>query len=316
MTIANSILDLTGNTPLVRLNAIPASLPGCGAEVLAKLEFYNPSSSVKDRLALAMVEAAEQAGQLVPHANPPHMVVEPTSGNTGIGLAVVAAVKGYRLVLTMPESMSEERKAILRGMGAELVLTPKAQGMTGAVNEAERITAANPGAVLLQQFANLAGPLMHERTTGQEIWRDTGGNIDIFVAGIGTGGTFTGVARALKAHNPAVRTFGVEPDESPVLSGGSAQPHPIQGIGAGFVPKALDVSLLDGVIRVTGQQAMQAARRLMREEGIFTGISAGAAAHAALHLACQPENNGKRIVFIACDTAERYLSTALFAAAE
>ncbi len=307
--IAHTMLDLIGNTPLVRL----ARIPGPQAEVVAKLEFFNPASSVKDRLALAMVEAAEKEGRLRPGQNPPQVIVEPTSGNTGIGLALVAAVKGYRLILTMPETMSEERKVLLRGMGAELVLTPGAGGMGGAVAEAERIVAKTPGAALLQQFSNPAGPEIHARTTAEEIWRDCDGRVDIAVACIGSGGTVSGLGRGLKKRSAAIRVYGVEPAESPVLSGGKPGPHLIQGIGAGFIPKALDQTVLDGVLTVGSEDALAMARRLMREEGIFCGISSGAAAVAALNLAALPENSGKRIVFIAPDTAERYLSTRLFA---
>ncbi len=308
MTVYTSMLALVGATPVVRLNR----LSNTSCEVLAKLEFYNPTSSVKDRLALAMVEAAENAGALRPHSSPPQVIVEPTSGNTGIGLAMVAAVKGYRLILTMPESMSNERKVVLRGMGAELVLTPAAKGMTGAVAEAREIAEKTPGAVLLQQFTNPAGPDMHARTTAEEIWKDCEGKLDIFVAGIGTGGTLSGVGRTLKRYNPAIQIYGVEPAESPVLSGGSPSPHLIQGIGAGFVPEVLDRSVMDAVFQVAGTSALAMSRRLMREEGIFCGISSGAAAAVAVELAAKEENAGKRIVFIAPDTAERYLSTRLF----
>ena len=310
MNIAADILHLIGNTPVVRLNRLPA--PN-GAEVVAKLEYYNPASSVKDRLALAMVEAAEREGKLTPHATPPHVIVEPTSGNTGIGLALVAAVKGYRLVLTMPESMSEERKMLLRGFGAELVLTPAAKGMRGAVSEAETIAGQTAGAVLLSQFSNPAGPKMHAETTAKELWNACGGKLDLVVAGIGTGGTVTGLGWTLRKMNPAIRIYGVEPVESPVLSGGAPAPHPIQGIGAGFVPEALDRSVLTDVLRVSGEEALATARRLIREEGLLCGISSGAAAFAALELAKKPENVGLRIAFIAPDTADRYLSTRLFA---
>jgi cysteine synthase A len=312
MTIANSILDCIGRTPLVRLKALPAEA-GCVAEIVAKLEYFNPAASVKDRLAKALVEAAERDGLLIPGKTPPQMIVEPTSGNTGIGLAMVAAVKGYALTLTMPESMSAERIQLLRGLGANLILTPAAKGMSGALAEAERIVQETQGAVMLQQFSNPAGPMVHYLTTGQEIWDDCEGAVDIVVIGIGTGGTVTGVARRLKELNPAVRVFGVEPAESPILSGGKAGPHLIQGIGAGFVPGILDRSLLDGVITVSGERALATARALMRKEGIFCGISSGAAAVAALELGAQPGNTGKRIVFVAPDTADRYLSTRLFA---
>jgi len=294
------------------LKALPAEA-GCVAEIVAKLEYFNPAASVKDRLAKALVEAAERDGLLIPGKTPPQMIVEPTSGNTGIGLAMVAAVKGYALTLTMPESMSAERIQLLRGLGANLILTPAAKGMSGALAEAERIVQETQGAVMLQQFSNPAGPMVHYLTTGQEIWDDCEGAVDIVVIGIGTGGTVTGVARRLKELNPAVRVFGVEPTESPILSGGKAGPHLIQGIGAGFVPGILDRSLLDGVITVSGERALATARALMRKEGIFCGISSGAAAVAALELGAQPGNTGKRIVFVAPDTADRYLSTRLFA---
>ncbi len=310
MSIAPDILRLIGRTPLVRLNRLPG--PNAPAELVAKLEYYNPASSIKDRLALAMIEDAEQRGALTPRSTPPGVIVEPTSGNTGIGLALVAAVKGYRLLLTMPESMSEERKALLRGVGAELVLTPAAKGMSGAVAEAERITAETPGAVMLSQFSNPAGPDMHARTTAQELWHDCAGKLDVVVAGIGTGGTAMGIARALKEKNPTARVYGVEPTESPVLSGGKPSPHPIQGIGAGFVPDIVDTSLLAGVIQVAGNDALATARGLIREEGIFCGISAGAACFAALELGKRPENAGARIAFIVPDSADRYLSTRLF----
>ena len=312
MKIADSVLGCIGRTPLVRLGPV-AREAGCLAEVVGKLEYFNPGSSIKDRLALAMVEAAEKAGRLHPGSTPPQTIVEPTSGNTGIGLAVVAAVKGYSLVLTMPESMSAERIKLLRGVGARLVLTPAAQGMSGAVAEAERLVQETPGAVMLQQFTNPAGPDIHYLTTGREIWDDCEGRVDIAVMGIGTGGTITGVARRLKEMNPSVAVFGVEPAESAILSGGKAGPHLIQGIGAGFVPEILDRTLLEGIIPVSGEQALATAKQLMQKEGIFCGISSGAAAFAALELGKKPENRDKRIVFVAPDTAERYLSTRLFA---
>lgn len=313
MFIADNVLELIGRTPLVRLNLLPHR-SGCVAEVAAKLEYMNPASSIKDRLALAMVEAAEKSGLLKPGASPRHVIVEPTSGNTGIGLALVAAVKGYDLILTMPESMSEERKVLLRGLGAELVLTPAALGMSGAVAAAEELVLRRKGAVMLQQFTNPAGPEMHARTTGQEIWDACKGEVDIVVAGIGTGGTISGIGRKLRQLKPSVRIFGVEPAESPVLNGGKAGPHLIQGIGAGFVPEILDKSVLDGVIAVPGEAAIATAKDLMRLEGIFCGISSGAAAHAALELGKKGENRGKRIVFIVPDSSDRYLSTKLFEA--
>ena len=311
MPIAENVLELIGRTPMVRLQKLVQERGG-RAEVAAKLEYFNPASSVKDRLALAMVEAAEKDGLLAPGQHPAQVIVEPTSGNTGIGLALVAAVKGYSLVLTMPESMSNERKMLLRGLGATLVLTPAALGMNGAVQEATRIVEKTPGAVMLQQFNNPAGPDVHARTTAKEIWDACEGRVDIVVAGIGTGGTATGIGKRMKELNPAVRVYGVEPMESAVLSGGKAGPHLIQGIGAGFVPGALDVSVLAGVIAVPGEKALETARKLMRQEGIFCGISSGAAAFAALELADDPANKGCRIVFVAPDTADRYLSTRLF----
>ena len=296
---------------MVRLAVLPEEM-GCVAEIVAKLEYFNPAGSVKDRLAKRLVETAERDGLLAPGKTPPHTIVEPTSGNTGIGLALVAAVRGYSLILTMPESMSTERIHLLRGLGAQLVLTPAAKGMSGAVAEADRIARETPGAVILRQFSNPEGPVVHYLTTGQEIWDDCKGRVDIAVIGIGTGGTITGVARKLKERNPAVQVFGVEPAESAVLSGHAAGPHLIQGIGAGFVPDILERDLLDGVIAVPGERAIAAAQALMRREGLFCGISSGAAAHVSLELGKKPENKGKRIVFIAPDTADRYLSTRLF----
>lgn len=281
---------------------------GARAEVAAKLEYFNPASSVKDRAALGMIRRAEADGVLGPGG----VIVEPTSGNTGIGIALIAASRGYKVILTMPENMSEERKALLRGLGAELVLTPGEQGMNGAVREAERIASDRPGAISLRQFDNPANPAAHYETTAEEIWRDTDGKVDIFVAGVGTGGTFTGAAKKLKELNPNLRAVAVEPAESPVLSGGGAAPHPIQGIGAGFVPSALDRSLIDEIAAVTGQDAMETARKLIQQEGILCGISGGAAAAAAIRLAKDPANEGKRIVFIVPDTSDRYLSAGLF----
>ena len=313
MRIANTVLDLVGRTPMVRLHTLVSPDSGCHAEVVAKLEYFNPASSVKDRLALAMIEDAEKNGILIPHSKGHNVIVEPTSGNTGIGLAFVAAVKGYKLILTMPENMTNERKMMLKGLGAQLVLTPKEKGMTGALEEARKIVAATPGALLLQQFANAAGPLVHERTTGAEIWEDCEGKVDIFIAGIGTGGTISGVGKKLKSMNPQVRIVGVEPAESPVLSGGKAGPHLIAGIGAGFVPEVLQRDVIDSIVQVRSEDAIATAKLLRQKEGILAGISSGASAYAALELAKKPENAGKRIVFIACDTAERYLSSALFA---
>lgn len=309
MKIAASVLDCIGRTPLVRLNVLPAEA-GCTAEIVAKLEYTNPASSIKDRLALAMVLAAEEQGRLTPGAAPKGVIVEPTSGNTGIGLALVAAVRGYDLILTMPESMSEERKKLLRGLGARLVLTPAAKGMGGALAEAERLLAETPGAVLLQQFVNPAGPAIHARTTAQEIWDDCEGELDVVVAGVGTGGTVTGIGRRLKEWKPSLRVYAVEPAESPVLGGGLPGPHLIQGIGAGFVPEVLDRSVLDGIIAVPGEKALATARALMRREGLFCGISAGAAAAAAMQIGGALP--GTRIIFIAPDSADRYLSTKLF----
>ena len=306
MRIANDMTELVGGTPMVWLTKLAE---GCVARVAAKLESFNPCSSVKDRIGVAMIRAAEKEGRLGPGA----VVVEPTSGNTGIGLAFMCAVRGYRLMLTMPESMSVERRTLLRGFGAELVLTPAARGMAGAVERARELTAAIPGAFMPMQFANPANPDIHALTTGPEIWQDTDGEVDIFVAGVGTGGTVTGVARALKGIKPAVKAVAVEPAASPVLSGGKPGPHAIQGIGAGFVPEVLDRSLIDEVFPVENDAAMVMARRLLREEGILCGISSGANAYAALEIAKRPENAGKVVVFIVCDTGERYLSTPLFA---
>lgn len=305
--------DLVGNTPLVRLNRVAAPAIANGAEIVAKLEFYNPGSSAKDRVALAMVNAAEKNGRLVPGQTPPGIIVEPTSGNTGVGLALAAAVKGYSLVLTMPENMSEERKTLLRGLGARIVTTPAAGGMTAAVEEARRIVRETPGAVMLDQFANPANPAAHYATTAEEIWRDTDGQIAAFVSIAGSGGTVTGVGRRLKELNPAVRVYVVEPEESAVLSGKAPGRHGIQGAGAGFVPSVLDREIFDGILTVATQEALDTAKRLIREEGILCGISSGGAAHAAIRLGQLPEFSGKRIVFLAPDTAERYLSTELFA---
>lgn len=305
MRIASDMTALSGNTPLVRLNRVAA---GCAAEVAAKLEFFNPSSSVKDRAALAMVEEAEKSGRLLPGQT----IIEPTSGNTGIGLAFVAAVKGYKLILTMPESMSDERKTLLRGLGADLVLTPAAGGMAAAVAEAEKYARDTPGSVLLGQFANPANPAAHYAGTAEEIWRDTDGRVDVFVAAAGTGGTVCGAGKRLKELNPAIRVYAVEPAESPVLSGGEAGTHGIQGIGAGFVPAVLDRSVLDGILTVSTGDALAFTRRLIREEGILCGISSGAAALAATRAARDTTLAGKLVVFVVCDTAERYLSTSLF----
>jgi cysteine synthase A len=303
--IHDSILELVGDTPLVRL----ARLNDTAADVVLKLESFNPMSSVKDRIALAMIDAAEKDGRLLPGGE----IVEPTSGNTGIGLAFVAAARGYRLTLAMPESMSRERRAVLRAMGAELVLTPAEKGIKGAIAEAEALLAARPGAFMPQQFNNPANPEVHYRTTGQEIWRDTGGKVDVLVAGVGTGGTVTGVGRRLRELNPALWIVAVEPFNSPVLSGGDPGKHKIQGIGAGFVPAVLDMSLLDEVATVTDDEALAMAREAACREGLFIGISSGAALHVALRVAARPEMAGKRIVAIIPSFGERYLSSALYA---
>ncbi|MBU0742895.1 cysteine synthase A [bacterium] len=302
--IHDSILDLVGNTPLVRL----PKLNRTRADLLAKLEFANPMSSVKDRIGLAMIEAAERDGRLAPGAE----VIEPTSGNTGIALAFVCAARGYKLTLTMPDSMSMERRVILRAFGAELVLTPAAEGMPGAVRRAGELLAVRPGAFMPQQFDNPANPEIHRRTTAEEIWRDTGGEVDALVAGVGTGGTLTGVASVLKERRPGFKVVAVEPALSPVLSGGEPGPHKIQGIGAGFVPGVLDPGLIDEIIRVSNEEAMTTARRAATEEGLFVGISSGAALFAALAYAERPENENKRIVVIIPSCGERYLSTDLY----
>ncbi len=303
--IFNDITETMGNTPLVRLNRVTQGLE---ATVLAKLEYFNPLGSVKDRIAVSMIEAAEKAGRIKEDT----ILIEPTSGNTGIGLAFVCAAKGYRLVLVMPDTMSTERRALLKAMGAELILTPGSDGMGGAIRKAEELVQQDERYLMLQQFKNPANPEIHRRTTAEEIWRDTDGKVDILVAGVGTGGTITGVAEVLKQRKPNFEAIAVEPAASPVLSGGEPGPHKIQGIGAGFVPDVLRVELLDKVITVENEDAMEMARRLAREEGILAGISAGAAAYAALQVASRAENKGKVIVFIVPDTGERYLSTPLF----
>lgn len=303
--IFEDITKTVGNTPLVRLNRMAE---GIDATILMKLESFNPLSSVKDRIGLAMIEDAERRGIL----NRDTVLVEPTSGNTGIGLAFVAAARGYRLILTMPETMSMERRLLLRMLGAELVLTPGAEGMAGAVKKAVELVASTPNAVLPQQFENPANPEMHRRTTAEEIWRDTDGAVDIFVAGIGTGGTITGVGEALKGRKKGFQVVGVEPDSSPVLSGGKPGPHKLQGIGAGFIPGVLNRSILDEIITASGENAGETARRLAREEGILAGISSGAALWAAIEVAKRPENKGKTVVVLLPDTGERYLSTWLF----
>lgn len=303
----HSILETIGNTPMVRLNRIAREF-GCVAEIYAKLEFFNPLSSIKDRIALSMVEAAEAAGLITPHT----MLIEPTSGNTGIALAFVCAAKGIKLTLTMPESMSIERRKMLKLLGATLELTPAAKGMRGAIERAEELVAANSNALMLQQFKSAANPDIHRRTTALEILADTGGVIDAFVAGVGTGGTITGTAEVLKASKPDIRIVAVEPKGSPVLSGGNPGPHKIQGIGAGFVPDILNRALIDEIIGVEDDIAFSTARQMALVEGIPCGISSGATTHAALQLAARPEMAGKRVVVILASSAERYLSTALF----
>lgn len=306
--IAQHLTDLVGNTPLLELNNYSKN-KGLKAHVIAKLEYFNPAGSVKDRVALAMIEAAEKDGFLKPGAT----IIEPTSGNTGVGLAFVAAAKGYKLILTMPDTMSLERRNLLKALGAELVLTPGADGMKGAIARAEELKAGTSGSLILQQFDNPANPAVHERTTGEEIWRDTDGKVDIFVAGVGTGGTVSGVGAALKKHNPGVKVVAVEPEDSPVLSGGNPGPHKIQGIGAGFVPKNYNDAVVDEVLQVSNDDAIRAGRELAKYEGLLVGISSGAAVSAAIRLAKLPENEGKTIVVLLPDTGERYLSTLLYA---
>ncbi len=305
MTIAKNITELVGNTPLVELANLTQ---GAGARVAVKLEFFNPASSVKDRIALAMINDAEQSGEI----KPGDTIIEATSGNTGIGLALVCAARGYQLVITMPESMSAERRALLRAYGAKLVLTPAAEGMGGAIAKANELAEAH-GYYMARQFDNLANPQVHRDTTAEEIWRDTDGAVDIFVAGVGTGGTVTGVGEVLKARKPSVQVVAVEPAASPVLSGGEKGPHPIQGIGAGFVPSVLNTGVYDEVLQVANDDAFRVARDMAAKEGILVGISSGAAVSAALELARRPENAGKLIVVILPSSGERYLSTALFA---
>lgn len=298
--------DLIGRTPLVRLSRLSN---GTGATILGKLEALNPAGSVKDRIGLAMIEAAERDGLISPGTS---VIIEPTSGNTGISLAFVCAVRGYQCILTMPETMSMERRALLKAYGAQLVLTPGTEGMRGAIARAQEIAAETPGAFVPQQFENPANPDVHWRTTAEEIWDDTGGEVDIFVAGVGTGGSITGIGRLLRERRPGVHVVAVEPVDSPVLSGGDPAPHRIQGIGAGFIPGVLDTGVYDEIITCSAEDAFEVSRRLAREDGVLAGISSGANAWAALDLAKRPENAGKTIVTIICDTGERYLSTALF----
>src|SRR5512139_1718460 len=307
MNIAKNVTELIGNTPLVMINRLTQ---GARAEVVAKLEFFNPAHSVKDRIGVSMIDAAEEAGLIKPDT----ILVEPTSGNTGIALAMVCAARGYKLVLTMPETMSKERRMLLRAYGAELILTPGPDGMGGAIRKAEEIVASDPRKYFLpQQFTNPANPEIHRRTTAEEIWRDTDGRVDFLIAGVGTGGTITGVGEVIKARKPSFKAIAVEPDASPVLSGGQKGPHPIQGIGAGFVPAVLNTQIYDEIIRVKNDDAFDVARRLAKEEGLLVGISSGAATWAALQVAKREENTGKLIVVIIPSFGERYLSTPLFA---
>jgi cysteine synthase A len=307
-TIFDNIIAARGNTPLVRLGKLAKDLPGT---VLAKVESFNPLASVKDRIGAAMLDAAEREGKLKRGATPPGTVIEPTSGNTGIGLAFACAARGYKLILTMPETMSVERRKLARMLGADVVLTSGKDGMKGSIRKAEELTGRIPGSYMPLQFENPANPEVHRRTTAEEIWADTGGGVDIFVAGVGTGGTITGVGEVLKARKPGVKIAAVEPDASPVLSGGFAGPHRIQGIGAGFIPKVLNRSVIDEIVRVTNEDAIVTARDLARAEGILAGISSGAAVWAALRIAGRPESGGKTIVVILPDSGERYLSTQL-----
>lgn len=308
MAIAKKLTELIGNTPLLELGSFSAAR-GLKTPIIAKVEYFNPGGSVKDRIALAMIEDAEARGVLKPGAT----IIEPTSGNTGVGLALVSAVKGYRLILTMPETMSVERRNLVKAYGAEVVLTPGADGMKGAIAKAEALRDATPGSVILQQFENPANPAKHYATTGQEIWRDTDGKVDIFVAGVGTGGTVSGIGKALKEKNPDVKIVAVEPLSSPVLNGGKSGAHKIQGIGAGFVPKTYNADVVDEVFDVDNDDAIRTGRQLAQEQGLLVGISSGAAAFAAAEIAKRPENAGKRIVVLLPDTGERYLSTILYA---
>lgn len=307
MKIAKDITELIGNTPLVRLNKLSE---GCHAEIVLKLEFFNPLASVKDRIGLAMIEAAEKAGKIQKDKT---IIVEPTSGNTGIALAFVCAVRGYKLVLTMPETMSLERRALLKALGANLILTPGPEGMRGAIAKAKELAASDPNYFMPQQFDNAANPDVHRRTTAEEIWRDTDGKVDILISGVGTGGTITGVSEVIKSRKPSFKAIAVEPKGSPVLSGGAPGPHKIQGIGAGFVPSILNAKLIDEIIQIENDEAFEHARQLIKKEGVLCGISSGAAVAAALKVARRPENKGKLIVVIIPSTGERYLSTDLFA---
>ncbi|TWV12247.1 cysteine synthase A [Bacteroidaceae bacterium HV4-6-C5C] len=306
--VVKRLTELVGNTPLLEVANYNAN-KDLKATLIVKLEYFNPAGSVKDRIALAMIEDAEQSGKLKPGAT----IIEPTSGNTGIGLAFVAAAKGYKLVLTMPDTMSVERRNLLKALGAQLVLTPGSAGMKGAIARAEELNASTPGSIILQQFGNPANPAIHEKTTGEEVWRDTDGKVDIFVAGVGTGGTVSGVGAALKKHNPSVKIVAVEPSDSPVLSGGVPGPHKIQGIGAGFVPKNFKIEVVDKILQVSNDDAIRTSRELAQLEGLLVGISSGAALSAATQLAKLPENEGKTIVVLLPDTGERYLSTLLYA---